>query len=131
MTAIHRREMLGVDGAVVATAGLALMPVPAESAPLIMSKSSSCYDRQPRRGGGSRCAPPPQPLGTPPSQGVSTVLLALMAVPAEFAPLTMSKSCPATTDNLVEEAVVVVRRRRRVRVCRWHRGRRVCRWRWI
>lgn len=41
MTAIHRREMLGVmlGGAVVATAGLALMPVPAESAPLTMSKS--------------------------------------------------------------------------------------------
>ena len=40
MTAIHRREMLGVmlGGAVVATAGLALMPVPAESAPLTMSK---------------------------------------------------------------------------------------------
>ena len=81
MTAIHRREMLGVMlcGAVVATAGLALM-----------------------------------------------------AVPAESAPLTMSKSRPATTDNLVEEAVVVVRRRRRrVRVCRWHRGRRVCRRRWV
>jgi hypothetical protein len=47
MTAIHRREMLGVMlcGAVVATAGLALMPVPAESAPLTapltMSKSRS------------------------------------------------------------------------------------------
>jgi hypothetical protein len=41
MTAIHRREMLGVmlGGAVVAAAGLALMPVPAESAPLTMSKS--------------------------------------------------------------------------------------------
>ena len=85
MTAIHRREMLRVmlGGAVVATAGLALMPVSAESAPL-----------------------------------------------------TMSKSRPATTDNLVEEAVVVVRRRRwgrrrRVRVCWWHRGRRVCRWRWV
>jgi hypothetical protein len=40
MTAIHRREMLGVmlGGAVVATAGLALMAVPAESAPLTMSK---------------------------------------------------------------------------------------------
>ena len=82
MTAIHRREMLGVmlGGAVVATAGLALMPVPAESAPL-----------------------------------------------------TMSKSLPATTENFVEEAVVVVRRRRwvhrRRRVCWWHRGRRICRWR--
>jgi len=81
MTAIHRREMLGVmlGGAVVATAGLALMPVPAESAPL-----------------------------------------------------TMSKSRPATTDNLVEETVYVVRRRRRWgrrRVCWWHRGRRICRWR--
>jgi hypothetical protein len=87
MTAIHRREMLGVmlGGAVVATAGLALM-----------------------------------------------------AVPAESAPLTMSKGRPATTDNLVEETVYVVRRRRRwwrrrhrVRVCWWHRGRRVCRWRRI
>lgn len=82
MTAIHRREMLGVmlGGTVVATAGLALMPVPAESAPL-----------------------------------------------------TMSKSLPATTENFVEEAVVVVRRRRwvhrRRRVCWWHRGRRICRWR--
>jgi hypothetical protein len=82
MTAIHRREMLGVmlGGAVVATAGLALMPVPAESAPL-----------------------------------------------------TISKSLPATTENFVEEAVVVVRRRRwvhrRRRVCWWHRGRRICRWR--
>ncbi len=82
MTAIRRREMLGVmlGGAVVATAGLALMPVPAESAPL-----------------------------------------------------TMSKSLPATTENFVEEAVVVVRRRRwvhrRRRVCWWHRGRRICRWR--
>jgi hypothetical protein len=81
MTVIHRREMLGVllGGAVVATAGLALMPVPAESAPL-----------------------------------------------------TMSKSRPATTDNLVEETVYVVRRRRwgrRRRVCWWHRGRRICRWR--
>ncbi len=86
MTAIRRREMLGVmlGGAIVATAGFALM-----------------------------------------------------AVPAKSAPLTMSKSRPATTDNFVEEAVVVVRRRRRwgrrrrVRVCWWHRGRRVCRWRWI
>jgi hypothetical protein len=41
MTEIHRREMLRVilGGAVIATAGLALMPVPAESAPLTMSKS--------------------------------------------------------------------------------------------
>jgi len=38
MTAIHRREMLGImlGGAVVATARLALMPVPAESAPLVV-----------------------------------------------------------------------------------------------
>jgi hypothetical protein len=41
MTAIHRREMLRVilGGAGVAAAGLALMPGPAESAPLMMSKS--------------------------------------------------------------------------------------------
>ena len=82
MTAIDRREVLRVmlGGAVVATAGLALMPVPAESAPLAISKS-----------------------------------------------------LPDTTENLVEEAVVVVRRRRwvhrRRRVCWWRRGRRVCRWR--
>jgi hypothetical protein len=62
---------------------------------------------------------------------VATAGLALMPVPAESVPLTMSKSRPATTDNLVEEAVYVVRRRRRVRVCWWHRGRRVCRWRWV
>src|SRR5271156_54170 len=63
MTAIHRREMFRIllGGSIVATAGLALMPVPAESAPLTMSKS----------------------------------LAAL----------------PAPTENLVEEAVVVVRRR--------------------
>ncbi len=36
MTAIHRREMLGImlGGAAVATVGLAMMSVPAESAPL-------------------------------------------------------------------------------------------------
>ena len=67
---------------------------------------------------------------------VATAGLALMPVRAESAPLTMSKSLPATTENLVEEAVGVVRRRRwgrrrRVRVCWWHRGRRVCRWRWV
>ena len=41
MTAIDRREVLRVmlGGAVAATAGLALMPVPAESAPLTISKS--------------------------------------------------------------------------------------------
>jgi len=43
MTAIDRREVLRVmlGGAVVATAGLALMPVSAKSAPLAMSKSLS------------------------------------------------------------------------------------------
>jgi hypothetical protein len=43
MTAIHRREMLGImlGGAVVATAGLALMPVPAESAPLGSAMSAT------------------------------------------------------------------------------------------
>ena len=89
MTIIHRREMLKVllGGAAAATAGLALLPVPVESAPL-----------------------------------------------------TISKSVPATTDNFVEEAVVVVhrnhrhwgrRRHRRVRVCHWRGGRRVCRWHWV
>jgi hypothetical protein len=65
MAALHRREMLRVmlGGAVVAAAGLALLPESAESAPL-----------------------------------------------------TISKRLPAPTENLVEEAVVVVRRRR------WGRG---------
>ena len=41
MTAFDRREVLRVmlGGAAVAAAGLALIPVPAESAPLTMSKS--------------------------------------------------------------------------------------------
>ena len=41
MTGIQRREMFRVmlGGAVIATAGLALLPVGAESAPLTMSKS--------------------------------------------------------------------------------------------
>ena len=38
--------------------------------------------------------------------------LALMPVSAQSAPLTMSKSLQATMENPVEEAVVVVRRRR-------------------
>jgi hypothetical protein len=82
MTAIDRREILRVmlGGAAVAAAGLALMPVPAKSAPLATSKNLS-----------------------------------------------------AATENPVEEAVVVVRGRRRVyrrrRVCWWRRGRRICRWR--
>jgi hypothetical protein len=87
MTAIHRRAMLGVilGGAATATMGLA----------------------------------------------------ALMPGPAESAPLTMSKSLPAPTENPVEEAVVVVRHRRhwvghrRRWVCWWHRGRRICGWRWF
>jgi hypothetical protein len=43
MTAIHRREMLGImlGGAAVATVGLAMMSVPAESAPLTVSKTLS------------------------------------------------------------------------------------------
>jgi hypothetical protein len=43
MTAFDRRNVLRVmlGGAVVATAGLALIPVPAESAPLAMSKGLS------------------------------------------------------------------------------------------
>ena len=42
---------------------------------------------------------------------VATVGLAMMSVPAESAPLTVSKTLSAATDNHVEEAVVVVRRR--------------------
>ncbi len=77
MTAIHRREMLRVvlSGAAVAAAGLALLPVAAEAAPLMMNKNLA-----------------------------------------------------AQAGNFVEDAVVIIRPRRR-RVCRWRRGRRVCTWR--
>jgi hypothetical protein len=49
MTAIDRREVLRVmlGGAVVATAGLALMPVPAKSAPSAVSKSLSAVTENP------------------------------------------------------------------------------------
>ncbi len=53
--------------------------------------------------------------------------LALAQQPAEAAPLTISKGRAVTAESPVEEAVVVVRRRRRV--CFWRRGRRVCSWR--
>ena len=78
---------------------------------------------------------------------------------AESAPLTIDKGLIAPAENLVENDVVVVHRRRgwrghrrvvvhrrgwgwhghrryggwhgrRRRVCWWHRGRRICRWRW-
>ena len=70
MTAIHRREMLGVmlGGAVVATAGLALMPVPAESAPLMISKSRPATTDNLVEEAVLRRAPPP--LVAPPPQGV-------------------------------------------------------------
>jgi hypothetical protein len=60
--------------------------------------------------------------------------LALTPGSAESAPLTMDKGLIVPAGNLVEDAVVVVRRRgwhghRRRRVCWWHRGRRICRWR--
>jgi hypothetical protein len=49
MTAIDRREILRVmlGGAAVAAAGLALMPVPAKSAPLAISKSLSVATENP------------------------------------------------------------------------------------
>ncbi|WOJ90345.1 hypothetical protein RZS28_03325 [Methylocapsa polymorpha] len=52
----------------------------------------------------------------------------VMADAVEAAPLTISKGRAVATENLVQEAVVVVRRHRR-RVCFWRRGRRVCHWR--
>lgn len=61
---------------------------------------------------------------------IASAGLALIAGPAESAPLAASKTLSAATENPVEEAVVVVRRRRRRRrVCWWRRGRRICRWR--
>jgi len=82
---------------------------------------------------------------------VATVGLAMLPDAAESAPLTISKSLPASTKTPVEEAVVVVRHRRhwggrrhwvghrhwvgrrhrRRWVCWWHRGRRICGWRWF
>lgn len=55
--------------------------------------------------------------------------LAMMASPAESAPLAAVKSLPAAGEIPAEKTVVVRRRRRKV--CWWHRGRRVCRWRWV
>jgi hypothetical protein len=51
-----------------------------------------------------------------------------LAGPAESAPLSVPMSPAAEPENLIEKAVVYVRRRRR-KVCWWRRGRRVCRWR--
>ncbi|HYP56952.1 MAG TPA: hypothetical protein VEQ35_01545, partial [Beijerinckia sp.] len=50
---------------------------------------------------------------------------------AESAPLAGIGAAPsAKTQDLIEQAVVVVRRRPvRRRVCWWRRGRRVCTWR--
>jgi len=49
MTAIYRREMLGImlGGAAAAAAGLALMSDPADSAPLPMSKGRSVAPENP------------------------------------------------------------------------------------
>ena len=52
----------------------------------------------------------------------------LMTGPAQSAPMTVPKIPSPEPESLVEKTVVFVRRRRR-RVCWWHRGRRVCRWR--
>jgi len=60
---------------------------------------------------------------------IATMGSTLLSGPAESAPLMTSKSLLAPTENLVEEAFVVVRRRR-VRRCWWRRGRRICRWVW-
>jgi hypothetical protein len=59
---------------------------------------------------------------------VATAAFVMLPVAAEAAPLTMNKNLEAPTENLAEEAVVVIRPRRR-RVCWWRRGRRVCTWR--
>jgi hypothetical protein len=65
----------------------------------------------------------------------ATAAVTLIPQAVEAAPLTLDKSLPAKTDDLVREAQVVVvnprRRRRRRWVCRWRRGRRVCGWVWV
>ncbi len=53
---------------------------------------------------------------------------ALMTGQAQSAPMIVPKMRPPEPESLVEKALVYVRRRRR-RVCWWHRGHRVCRWR--
>jgi len=52
----------------------------------------------------------------------------IISDPAKSAPLTLGAGRPAASENFVDKAVVVVRRRHR-RVCWWRRGRRVCHWR--
>ena len=59
---------------------------------------------------------------------VAAAGFAMLPVAAEAAPLTMNKNLAPLTENPVEEAVVVIRPRRR-RVCWLCRGRRVCTWR--
>ena len=59
MTAIHRREILGVmlGGAVVATAGLSMIQVPAESAPYCPANRVPNWVRLcPAAFGAARCA---------------------------------------------------------------------------
>jgi hypothetical protein len=60
--------------------------------------------------------------------------LALASVPQAAESMTLPVSKDLGPEDMVERAQVVVvgprrRRRRRVRVCRWRRGRRVCYWR--
>jgi hypothetical protein len=69
--------------------------------------------------------------------GAAVVALGLTVMPkaVEAVPLAMNKNAfgppsGGKTDSLIEQAQVVVRRRRRW-VCWWRRGRRVCGWRWV
>ena len=61
--------------------------------------------------------------------GVATAATGLLLAPgaAEAAPV--STGGAVRPDNHVEEAVVVVRRAPRRKVCTWRHGRRVCVWR--
>jgi hypothetical protein len=60
------------------------------------------------------------------------IALAFASVPQAAESMSLPVSKDLGPEDLVERAQVVVgprRRRRRVRVCRWRRGRRVCYWR--
>lgn len=57
----------------------------------------------------------------------ATTGFALIPGPAESAPFIVPKGPASETEYPLDEVVWVRRRRRRV--CWWHRGHRVCRWR--
>jgi hypothetical protein len=62
-----------------------------------------------------------------------TAVGVLASVPLQAAPLPADKLLPAKAGDLIQQAQVVYRGRRRRRrwVCWWRGRRRVCGWRWV